>query len=553
MYNKSKVEIQHEANATMKNTKNKALQQISNKALTASVALLEVEHKKRLTDKVMLGAKVAGGSGFFVGPGLIATNIHCVVGTTWVFVESARMKTQFPIESVVAFDDKNDLVILKVAGEATPLPLGDSDALKINSPVYAVRCVGEDIEAKGAKGVITPGTVHGIGRSHKHLRLRAPLSHGNSGGPVLNKRGEVIGIVTAGGSPVGKQTARTRADFAYAIPSNALKALLEEVRDVEPFEAWREQPRIRAYAELAQANKKQTQGQYRAAIKHYDAALQLNPDLTEAYHNRGALRNVFGQHKKAIADWNAALKRDPELTEAYYNRGAAKHLLGDYKGCITDCSAALQRNPDAVPAYYNRAQARMELNQYAEGIEDFDKAISLHLSRENLYGAYYNRALGKYLLGQAKAAQGDEAEAVRLYHAAIPDYTQAIKVAPDADLSSRNYNNRGYAKYLIAEYESAEGNMGKARKLYEAAISDSEEAIKLNRNNAYAYCTRAVAKVAFDAHEAAIDDFDIAIKLKSDFAHAYYQRGLAKQEIGRQQEAEADFRTAKRLDPDVGK
>ncbi len=537
----------------MKHKRNKKLQQISSKALTASVALLEIQHKKQLTDKLMLGAKVAAGNGFFVGPGLIATNIHCVVGTTWVFAESVPMATQFPIESVVACDDESDVVILKVGGERTPLPLADIDALKVNSPVYAVRCVGEDMEAKGAQGVITPGTVHSLGRSHKRLRLRAPLTHGNSGGPVLNSKGEVIGIVVTAGSRAGKQTARARPDFAYAISSNVLKALLEGAREAEPFEAWRKQPRIRAHAEISQANRKQVQGKYHAAIKHYDAALRLNPDLAEAYHNRGTVRNSLGQHREAIADWDTALKYNPELTEAYCNRGAAKLSLEDAQGCITDCSTAAELNPDEVSAYYNRAQARMELNQYVEGIEDFDKAISLNLGRADLYGAYYNRALAKYLLGQAKAAQGDEEEAVKLYRASIPGYTEAMKVAPDASLTSRNYNNRGYSKYLIAEYESAMGDKKKARNLYESALNDSNKAIKFDRKNAYAYCTRAVAKVARDAHDAAIDDFGQAITLKPDFAHAYYQRGLAKQEIGRQEEAEEDFRKAKQLDPDVGK
>ena len=91
----------------------------------------------------------------------------------------------------------------------------------------------------------------------------------------------------------------------------------------------------------------------------------------------------------------------------------------------------IERNPDAAPAYYNRAQARMGLKQYTEGIEDYDKALSIGLSEADAYGAYYNRALAKYLLGLDKAAHGDEAEAIELYHAAIPDYTKAIQVAPD--------------------------------------------------------------------------------------------------------------------------
>ena len=172
-----------------------------------------------------------------------------------------------------------------------------------------------------------------------------------------------------------------------------------------------------------------------------------------------------------------------------------------------------------MPAYYNRAQAKMELNRYAEGIADYDKALEFPMSEADAYGAYYNRALAKYLLGVEKAAAGEEEAAVELYHASIPDYTAAIKVAPDRSLTGRNYNNRGYSKYLIAEYESAIGNMEEARELYEAAMLDSEKAIQYDRKNAYAYCTRAVTKVAFEIYDGAIDDFNRALKLDPGFAH----------------------------------
>ena len=535
----------------MKKKRNSTRQRIASKALRASVVLLKVEPTGHRRGKQIQAVKVAAGSGFFVAPHLIATNIHCVVGTTSVLVEPVSLPTPYPVTDVVAFDDKTDLVILQIATEGIPLPLGDSDTLKSGERVYAIRCTGGGIEERGARGAVTEGTLHGT--NDTQLRLKTVLSAGNSGGPVINRAGQVIGIAVGGSSSATGTGANNIREFAYAIPSNAVKALLTEAEAPEPFETWRQRPRIRAYVEASHGYVKQRKRQYKAAIKHYTDALQLNPDLAEIYHNRGTLQNLLGQPERAIADWDAALARSPDFTEAYFNRAAAKTTLGDFEGGIADCSTAIESNPDAAPAYYNRAQARMELKQYTEGIKDYDKALSIGLSDTDSYGAYYNRALAKYLLGLDKAAHGDEAEAVQLYHAAIPDYTKAIKVAPDPSLASRNYNNRGYAKYLIAEYESAHGNMEAARELYEATMVDSEAAIKRDRRNAYAYCTRAVTKIAFGAHDEAIKDFDSAIKLKPDFAHAYHQRGLAKQALRQQKEAKVDFQKAKELDPDVGK
>ena len=535
----------------IKNKGNESLQRIASKALHASVVLTEIEQTGPLKDGFMKGKKIAAGSGFYVTPNLIATNIHCVVGTTWVFPEPVRLPNPSPIEGVVAYDDKMDLVILRLADEGMPLSLADSDAANIGERVYAIRCTGGGIEERGARGAVTEGTVHGIRQSDGHLRLRTILSHGNSGGPVINKTGEVIGIAVAGGSSIDGTGGIQSNTFAYAIPSNAVKHLLENAQDEEPFETWRERPRVHAYAEASHGYLKQREGKYKAAIKHYSAALKLNPDLVTLYHNRGALRNTIGQHQAAMADWDAALERNPDFAEIYFNRGGAKTALGDFEGGIADCSTAIELHPDAMPAYYNRAQARMELKQYVEGIEDYDKVLSLPISKPDSYGAYYNRALAKYLLGLDKTAEGEADTAIPLYRSAIRDYTEAIKVASTPALVSRNYNNRGYTKYLIAKYESAEGKTGKAQSLYEAAMSDSEEAIKRDRKNAYAYCTRAVVKAAFEDYEPAIDDFDRAIKLMPDFAHAYYQRGLAKQHIGQEKQAAADIRKAKQLDPDI--
>lgn len=537
----------------IKNKRNQSLQRIASKALYASVMLTEIEQTGPLKDGFMKGKKIAAGSGFYIASDLIATNIHCVVGTTWVFPEPISLPNPSPIEGVVAYDDTMDLVILRLADEGMPLSLADSDTVKIGDRVYAIRCTGGGIEERGARGAVTEGTIHGVRQSDTHLRLRTLLSHGNSGGPVINKAGDVIGVAVAGGSSIDDTGNIHSNIFAYAIPSNAVKHLLETAQDEEPFETWRERPRIHAYAEASHGYLKQRQGEYKAAIAHYTDALALNPDLISLYHNRGTLKNMSGQHKAAIADWNAALERNPDLVEAYFNRGAAKTSLGDFEGCIADCSTAIQLHPDAMPAYYNRAQARMELKQYVEGIEDYDKVLKFHLIDAEAYGAYYNRALAKYLLGLDKAAADDKETAIPLYQSAIKDYTQAIKVAQTPDLISRNYNNRGYAKYLIAEYESAKGNMEKARSLYKDAMRDSEEAITHDEKNAYAYCTRAVTNVAFEAYDAAIDDLDRAIKLKPDFAHAYHQRGLAKQHIGQHKAAEADLQKAKKLDPDVGK
>jgi len=71
------------------------------------------------------------GTGFFVSENLIATNIHCIAGATSVSAKLLGSDTVYDVNDVAAFDDKNDLVILKVSGKGMPFSIGIGDILKI--------------------------------------------------------------------------------------------------------------------------------------------------------------------------------------------------------------------------------------------------------------------------------------------------------------------------------------------------------------------------------------------------------------------------------------
>ena len=167
------------------------------------------------------------GSGFFVDKDKIVTNIHVVSQPGLYFAKLVDKETVWGIEGVTAFDIKNDLVILKIAGESTLLPLGDSDRVQI----------GEAVSAVGfpyGKYKVTEGAIHSIRKKDKWLQMTVDVSHGNSGGPILNSEGEVIGVATA-----------VYDSYSYAIPSNTVKALLTETK-TESMQQWHKRKVIRA-------------------------------------------------------------------------------------------------------------------------------------------------------------------------------------------------------------------------------------------------------------------------------------------------------------------
>ena len=164
------------------------------------------------------------GSGFLVRDGEIATNLHVVEGAARGYAKLVGEKTKYDIEGITAVDPERDLVVLRIsAGPSQPLLLGNSDAVQVGDSVYAVG------NPQGLEGTFSQGIVSSIREvgSDKLLQVTAPISPGSSGGPVLNGKGEVIGVSVA--------TFRGGQNLNFAIPSNYLKTLLGKAGPAKPL------------------------------------------------------------------------------------------------------------------------------------------------------------------------------------------------------------------------------------------------------------------------------------------------------------------------------
>jgi serine protease Do len=133
------------------------------------------------------GTPTALGSGFLVAPQLLVTNHHVVEGGEPVLaVGPARI----PLK-IVSIDTVNDLAVVSVGTSltSTPLPLAPGE-VKPGEQVYAIG------NPQGLEKTISQGIVSGLRErdGRKLIQVTAPISHGSSGGPVLNAKGEVVGV-----------------------------------------------------------------------------------------------------------------------------------------------------------------------------------------------------------------------------------------------------------------------------------------------------------------------------------------------------------------------
>ena len=168
------------------------------------------------------------GSGFVLTKeGLILTNNHVIGNNTAAKVEVSLSDKKKYKASVLARDANHDLSLLKIdAPNLTPVTLADSRGLMVGQRVYAI---GNPF---GLSGTMTRGIISAI-RSVRSpngapiedaIQTDAAVNPGNSGGPLLNSRGDVIGITTM----IASNGADQSSGIGFAIPINTARAVLED-------------------------------------------------------------------------------------------------------------------------------------------------------------------------------------------------------------------------------------------------------------------------------------------------------------------------------------
>jgi putative serine protease PepD len=175
------------------------------------------------------GTQSATGTGFvYDGDGHIVTNEHVIDGSSSVSVKLSDGSTWKA--TVVGSDTSSDLAVLKISAPAsklTPLPLADSSAVQVGDGVVAI---GNPF---GLDGTVTSGIISAVDREiaapdetpiEGAIQTDAAINHGNSGGPLLNLEGKVIGVTAQIQSESGGNDG-----VGFAIPSNTVRSIADQL------------------------------------------------------------------------------------------------------------------------------------------------------------------------------------------------------------------------------------------------------------------------------------------------------------------------------------
>ncbi|WP_367109051.1 Do family serine endopeptidase [uncultured Psychrobacter sp.] len=197
------------------------------KAQTAELLRQFFGSRLRLPDRAATPAvEHAYGTAFFVtNDGYMLTNHHVVAGADNITV-TLNDRTELDA-TLVGSDERSDVAVLKVSGNQFPaLPIGDSDTIKVGEPVLAIGSpFGFDYSASA-------GIVSAKSRSFSRetsvpfIQTDVALNPGNSGGPLFNKRGEVVGINSRIFSGTGGYMG-----LSFSIPIDAAMDIYEQLKE----------------------------------------------------------------------------------------------------------------------------------------------------------------------------------------------------------------------------------------------------------------------------------------------------------------------------------
>lgn len=159
-------------------------------------------------------------------------------------------------------------------------------------------------------------------------------------------------------------------------------------------------------------------GDLAGALADYSRAIELDPQMAEAFINRGKARKIRGDLDGAIEDYERALAIDPHLAfnnrdipQAYTNRGYIRSGRFDLSGAIADFNKAIQLNPSDAEPFLKRGRAMLIAESLDNAIRDFDKSISLDPHNPL---AYAERGLARRHQGKYDEAQKDFDKSLQL-------------------------------------------------------------------------------------------------------------------------------------------
>ena len=305
------------------------------------------------------------GSGFFIRPGQVLTNLHVVEGAHHAEVRTFDGKGKtYQVSGLTSVDEDGDLAVLSL-----DMPTERSSVVETTAAVpeegERIFVIGNPLRLEGsvADGIVSAvREVPGLGRI---VQITAPISHGNSGSPVFNMRGQVVGIVTI------RVMNGQNINLALGSPRfSSLKPAAQLISFEELARITGDDQRPDGISDWWYRNGLNSLwlGNYDSALGYFETAVNKNPQRADAWIQVGFCKVKQGKNQDAIRAFEQALKLKPNSYEALNKLGDAHYYAGNYEKALDAYKRAVSLRPDLGEGHYNLGAVHLELGDRAEAM-----------------------------------------------------------------------------------------------------------------------------------------------------------------------------------------
>jgi tetratricopeptide (TPR) repeat protein len=306
------------------------------------------------------GAALTTGSGFFLRPGQVVTNLHVIRGARRCEVKTLDGKGRiYPVAGLLDVDEEGDLALLSVemppsrtraSQLATLLPEEGEKIFVIGNPLK--------LEGSVSDGIVS--AVRELPNIGKIIQITAPISHGNSGSPVFNLKGQVVGVVTikvTNGQNINLAIGAARVRQLHAGKRRLLAELTMRDKSGDPAESLYKTGLDSLWL-----------GNFDNALGYFENAVNKNPTRADAWVQVGYCKVKQGKNEEAIKAYQQAVLLNPESDEVRNKLGDAYYFSGRLMEAIAAYKEAVRLRPQSAEGYYNLALAYFENGNEQQGL-----------------------------------------------------------------------------------------------------------------------------------------------------------------------------------------
>jgi tetratricopeptide (TPR) repeat protein len=421
------------------------------------------------------GESLSRGSGFFVSDNTVITNRHVIEKSSRVEIHLINGK-KYSAKGVLAIDGEGDLALLQVdvpLGLAKPLQVEKLTPQEGESLVVIGNPFG--LEGSVSNGIVS--AIREISGYGKIIQITAPISPGSSGSPVVNMRGQVIGVATL-------QAAEGQS-LNFAVPGERITQL--KIVELQTFASLNNESvknkRKSAENFYSQGLRLMARDDFAKALPYFEKATEIDPNYAEAWYQAGFCYGMLGRATDSLRASKNAARLRPNWVETHINIGASSFALGNFKEATEAYRNAVKLDDTNAETHYSLGLSLNKLSRTDEEVLSYKRAINLKPDHAN--------ALEK--LGAAQFR-------LKKYNDAIGSFESLKTYKPD----SKTYNYLGECYLELSRLDES--------------IDSFNNALSLNPNSEKTRYNLGRAYIKIGDRELANMQYEILKNNKSDWA-----------------------------------